>query len=82
MDSTGTAITVHGGRAYANNEVIWRLLQLAGKPKTRAVIAVVPWTYKNGACATKVDEQVRELATNTGVALDLDWAAVASYRMP
>lgn len=77
----GTAITIHGGRAFTNNEVVWQLLQLAGRPRTRAVIAVVPWTYKKGACATKVEQQLVDLSKNTGVAIDLDWAAHAAYRI-
>ena len=81
LDDAGTAVTVHGGRAYTNNEAVWRLIQLAGRPRLRAVVTVVPWTYKNGACAAKVEEQIIELSKNPGVAIDLDWAAHASYRM-
>lgn len=81
IDAAGTAITVHGGRAYTNNEAVWRMIQLAGRPRVRAVVSVVPWTYKNGACSTKVEEQIVEIAENPGVAIDLDWAAQAPYRM-
>ncbi|WP_338538361.1 hypothetical protein N5P18_00350 [Janibacter terrae] len=80
VNRSGAAITVHGGRAYTNNEVIWRVLQLAARPRTRVVVAVVPEIYKNGACATKVNEQIHELAMNTGVAVDLEWVAHAGYR--
>lgn len=81
LDATGTAISVHGGRAYTNNEAVWRMIQLAGRPRVRAVVSVVPWTYKNGACSAKVEKQILELATNPGVAIDLDWAAQVPYRM-
>lgn len=81
VNAEGTAVTIHGGRAFTNNEVVWQLLELAGRPRTRGVIAVVPWTYKQKACATKVEQQLVDLSKNTGVALDLDWAAHAAYRM-
>lgn len=81
LDSAGTAVTVHGGRAHANNEVVWRIAQLAGNPHVRAVVAVVPWIYKGSACANKVEKQIIELSENPGVAVDLDWAAHAPYQM-
>lgn len=80
-DSTGVALTVHGGRAFTNNEVVWRLLQLAGAPAVRAVVAVVPHTYKGSACASKVEAQLEDLAKNPGVAIDIEWAAHIAYQM-
>lgn len=80
-DPRGVALTVHGGRAFTNNDVVWRLLQLAGAPGIRAVVAVVPHTYKGSACASKIQAQLEELATNPGVAIDIEWAAHIAYQM-
>lgn len=81
VNTDGVALTIHGGRAFTNNEAVWRLLQLAGRPRTRAVVAVVPQTYKGGACASKVEQQLEELARNRGVAIDLAWAAHIAYKL-
>lgn len=77
----GVALTIHGGRAFTNNDVVWRLLQLAGSPGVRAVVAVVPRTYKGSTCASKVEAQLEELAKNPGVAIDIEWAAHIAYQM-
>ncbi|MGN7246796.1 hypothetical protein ACTHQ1_03585 [Janibacter anophelis] len=82
IDARGVAITVHAGRAYTNNEVMWRLLQLAGEPRVRALIAVAPHVYKKGSCAPKVEQQLLEISRNPGLAIDLEWAAHVAYHLP
>lgn len=79
VDEMGTAVTVHGGRAYMNNEAVWRIIQLAGDPSIRAVITVVPRVYKGSACASKVAAQIKALSANEGVMVDLDWASYAPF---
>lgn len=79
VDDGGTAVTVHGGRAYTNNEAVWRIIQLAGDSNVHAVVTAVPLVYKRGSCAPKVAEQIQELAANKGVELDLDWVAHAPF---
>lgn len=74
-----TALAVYGGRAYTNNEVVWHLLNLAGREDIRSAVFVVPRTYKRSQCSDKVVGQLNDVAASRGITIDMDWVAVMPF---
>ncbi|GAA4847134.1 hypothetical protein GCM10023221_27310 [Luteimicrobium xylanilyticum] len=65
------ALSVHGGRAHTNNEVLLSVLAAAAHPGVDWLVSVVPERYKNGPTLTRVHDQLRELRDASGIDLDL-----------
>jgi hypothetical protein len=78
---TGSAIalTVHGGRAWNNNEATVAVLKMAAARRVRTGVIVLPEFYKGTASAAKAIDFLQRLAAWDGVRLDLDGVAALVY---
>lgn len=73
------AVSVHGGRAHTNNEVLLALLAASAQRGVDWLIAVLPERYKNGPTFDNVQGQVEELSDAPGIDLDLIGVTLVAF---
>lgn len=74
-----TAISVHGGRAFTNNEVLLAALGAAAHPEVDWLIAVLPDRYKEGPTFRNVEDQLEQLAQADGIDLGLIGVTLVAF---